>query len=656
VSSTVRILRIALPIAFAAFVLLIVFSWTRTRTTRDRSATEPVVVTRTGEKAQAESKQFEDTQTIGGRIVSRIRAKRVVAYTSNWNTLEEVEMTIFRPNGLTYELSCPQAQFNAQTKEAEAKGGVRLRSSDGVDIQTAEIHFDGNRLTNHIPVQFRIDRWNGSAGAFDLDVGSETLRLYERLQAMLNPAQPAEAPMTLRSAEGTFRRTENDFTFTTGVEMTRAADSLTADRLTGRFTPDRKKVVGLEGNGKVTITMSGNLTPGENLGGRKVITCDRFYSELAPDGQISAINAVGEAAPAHAVLDGPPRRDIVAKSFRIGLANRAVSEMKADSQVVMKEFAEVTREVSAEHVTVNFEPSTHKASSAFLEESVRYSDPRNRASAMHATYDITGDRVLLTASPGFDPTVVADGNTIKAKQIEFSPRAGSAKASGSVIAQLVSKSGATSATATSVFPSSSSVFVNSDLLTMRQSNRIAVFSGNVRAWQESSTLFTNTIFAQEMQVQGAGELVTARGNVRTSLYNTGGEARKTPVTSQSDQLSARKGERRVELAGNTRVDADERTLTSDHATFFLDGNRKIERIEAEKNVVLLERPMNRKGTGDKVVYQVTRKMIYVSGTPARVTAPTGNISGQQIAIDLARNKVEIVSPTGKTEGSYKPQP
>ena len=51
------------------------------------------------------------------------------------------------------------------------KGGVRLTSSDGVDIQTAELHFDGNRLTNHIPVQFKVDRWTADLSEEELAVG-----------------------------------------------------------------------------------------------------------------------------------------------------------------------------------------------------------------------------------------------------------------------------------------------------------------------------------------------------------------------------------------------------------------------------------------------------------------------------------------------------
>src|SRR5207244_1050952 len=130
----------------------------------------------------------------------------------------------------------------------------------------------------------------------------------------------------------------------------------------------------------------------------------------------------------------------------------------------------------------------------------KYQDPRNTANAIRANYDLANDKVVLTAEPGFDATVVTDGNTLKAKLIEFSPKAGTAKATGAVIAQLVSRQGGPSADASNIFPSSRPVFVNSDVVTMRQANKTAMFSGNVRAWQE-----TNTMFAQEMQVQGAGD-------------------------------------------------------------------------------------------------------------------------------------------------------
>src|ERR1051326_1437644 len=300
---TVRILRIALPILFVGFVLLIVFSWTRRRAPLDsNTAGEQVPITRTGEKPQVYSKQFEDTQTIAGRVVSRIKATRVVAYTSNWNTLEDVTLTIYRPNGLTYELVCPQAQFNSQTKEADVKGGVRVTSSDGVVIQTAALHFDGNRLTNHIPVVFTVDRWRGNAGALALDVESETLHLFDNLDAATSPA-PNDPPMSVKANDGVFRRKENDVNFTKDVKLTRLAHRLDADHVVGLFAQNRKTLVNLHGEGHVFMSLGAAAAPGENLGGRKDITCDRFWSDVDPGGVINGVKAISDTGLGPAVLE-----------------------------------------------------------------------------------------------------------------------------------------------------------------------------------------------------------------------------------------------------------------------------------------------------------------------------------------------------------------
>ncbi|MBK5258668.1 MAG: LPS export ABC transporter periplasmic protein LptC [Thermoanaerobaculia bacterium] len=646
----VRVLRVALPLAFVAFIAVIAVSWTRSGVTRDKTATLPVTSTqRPQDKPIIAATGFEDTQTIGGRTVSHIKAKRVIAFKSGWSTLEGVALTLYRANGLTYQVTCPQAQFNSETKEADAKGGVRVVSSDGVEISTAEIRYDGTRLTNDIPVTFRIDRWQGKGGALDLDVEGETIRLLKTVDATMTPPTKGDPGMTLRAEESVFRRRENDVTFTSNVVMTRGPDKLSGDRMVGKFTQDRKTLTAMEGNGNIVIAMSGAAAPGEDLGGTKTITCDRFFSEPSADGQLGAIIALGEPTLARALLAGPPRRDIVARSFRIALANRAVSELKAEWEVVMKETADVVREIGADHVTVSFEPQQHRATSALLEGNFRYRDPKTTASAVRANYDIAADRILLTAQPGFDPTIVSEGQTLKAKLIELSPKAGIAKATGEVIAQLVStKQGGPSADTTNIFPAGSPVFVNSDQLIMRQSNKTAVFSGNVRAWQ-----VTNTLLAQELQVQGAGQVMTARGEVRTVLYNAGSEARKTPVTSRSDQLIARRADRRIELVGSARVEDESRIMTAEHVSMYFDANRKIDRIEAENKVALLEKTTNRRANGDKATYFVQKKMAYLTGSPATAVEPSGTLSGQQIVFDLNRNRLQVLSPSGTTQGTYK---
>lgn len=646
---TIRALRIALPIAILGFILLIVFSWTATKTRRNAPQADPVTSTqRPEDQPLGEAKSFEDVQTIGGRVVSRIRANRVVSFQSGWTTLEGVELTLYRENGLTYEVRCPEAQFNAQTKEADARGGVKVSSSDGIEIATAEIRYDGARLTNDIPVQFKVDRWVGRAGALDLDVQGETLRLHKDVTATMAALQPAEAPMTIRGSESMFRRRENTVEFKEKVQMDRGNESVRANWMLGRFTSDRKRLIGVEGRENCVIVMTATSSAGEDLGGRKEITSDGFHTEVGPDGEINALNATSVTSLARAVLDGPPRREITARTFRVALANRAVSEIKADWGVVMKELGDLPREINAEHVTVWFDPATRRSRSAYLEGAFRYSDPRTTATAFRANYDIAGDRIILTTDPGWQATVVSDGHTLKAKQIEFSPRAQTARATGAVIAELVSKGSTPSPENTTLFPSGKPVFVNADELFMRQANKTAVFTGRVRAWQDN-----NTVLASELQVTGNGDAIVARGGVRTLLYNTSAEVRKTPVQSTSDQLVARKADRRIDLLGNVTIQDETRNLESEKAMFFFDERNKLQRIEAENAVTVAETATKRKGTGEKAVYQVDKKMIYLNGSPATVSDPSGSITGQQIAFDLARNRVQVVSPETQTKGTYK---
>jgi hypothetical protein len=67
-------------------------------------------------------------------------------------------------------------------------------------------------------------------------------------------------------------------------------------------------------------------------------------------------------------------------------------------------------------------------------------------------------------------------------------------------------------------------------LIMRQAKGRAVH-GKVKAWQD------NTILASELQMQGNGEQVTGAAGGH-ALYNTGAEARKTPMQTTGDTLVA----------------------------------------------------------------------------------------------------------------------
>ena len=76
-------------------------------------------------------------------------------------------------------------------------------------------------------------------------------------------------------------------------------------------------------------------------------------------------------------------------------------------------------------------------------------------------------------------------------------------------------------------------------------------------------------------------------------------------------------------------------------------------VFAVNKVVLLEKPTQRKAVGDKATYLIAKKMVYMHGSPATITSPTGTFSGENLSLDLVRNKVEVLSPTTPTKGTYK---
>ena len=179
---TVRILKVALPILFVGFIVIIVRSFGQQRGPAQQVERGPghlhAAAQRQRHRRGDGVRRGADDRRPGG--LPHAREARGPARIG-LDDAGEAYLTIYRSNGLTYEVVCPEAQFHSETKEAEAKGGVRVSSSDGIEIRTAEIKFDGNRLTNDIPVEFKIDRWNGKAGALDLDVaGRDVAAAQER--------------------------------------------------------------------------------------------------------------------------------------------------------------------------------------------------------------------------------------------------------------------------------------------------------------------------------------------------------------------------------------------------------------------------------------------------------------------------------------------
>ncbi|MEO8216035.1 MAG: LPS export ABC transporter periplasmic protein LptC [Acidobacteriota bacterium] len=648
----IRLLRLTLPVLFVAFLVILGLSYTSNRRDdRSGDASRAVPPVRSNDKAQLVSYNFEDTQTIGGRVVSRIKAKQTVGFVSGWYELKDVVLTVYRESGTVYELAAPQAQFQVKSKEASLAGGVLVTSNDGLMVQTNEIRFDGNQLTNHMPVQFSIDRWKGQAGGVNVDVRQQMMRLSGQVTATLSPGSPgAGEPMTIEAREALFLRQQNRVNFDGDVTVRRRTDTVRSDKAFAQLDQNQKQLVALEGSGKVRAAMQGGLAAaaGTPSGGRKTLVAENFTTEFGPEGTIRALNVNGGPIPAQAVLDGPPVRTVTAQTFRALFEESQISELKAIGGMRLVESA---RTITARSGTVYFDRNTRQASSVVVDGDVRFVDPRLSGTSDRVNYDLVGGSVVLTAIPGGQPVVTTDGQTLKGDVISARLNEGVVRVTKNVSARIMPKSGGASASGTGVFPSAQvPVYVNSDTATLKRDGQTGYFKGNVRAWQDR-----NTLLGGDLLIQGQGDLIQSSDGVRLILYNTRGLQKSGPILGRGDKLMARKSEQKIDLTGNVQIDEEGRTLNAQQATFHFDNAHRIQKVESVGNVRLTESTTGRKGTGEAANYQVSDQIIILTGSPAVVTEPKGTLRGQQIVFDLARNKVDVRSGTNASENTYNPQ-
>lgn len=649
----VRFLRIALPVVFVGFVILIVVSFTRAQFPDRKSDAEPVIGIRPGDNPSLVMKSFEDTHSIGGRLVSRIRATRTIGFESGWFALESVELALFSEKGVQYTISAGQAQFNPDTKEAEATGGVKVSSSEGLSISTERVRFDGEHVTNRMPVEFEVSGWVGKAGRIRLRVADETLYLLDGVEATMAPEDGTQR-VDLSSQSATSYQRTGELVFEGAVAVERRSEILLSDTLRVATEPDTRALKGIAGEGNVLIRMLKGSSivspsPDEMLGaGETRISAQRFNAEVAEDSTIRALNIIGETMPVHAIMDTRPRREMTTSNLRAELTPAGgILGLHATGRSTIQELGSAPRVIEADDVRVSFDPETREPTSAVLNGDVRFRDKEGEGRAPQAVYDIKGDKVTLLSSKTESPSLATKGSLVKAATIDVSPRGGTLRGTGQVVVRYEPAARGGAADNVLFGDSSEPVFVNADSLIAIDSSRSVTFSGSVRAWQNQ-----NSIFTSELQMLREGEEINAAGNVRVVVRQAARDGTIQSINSTSDAMKAFRNPGRVELTGNVAIEEAARTLTTDRAVFSFDRNDRIERIDAIGNVVVKEAGTGRSAQGATAVYNVPQRTMRIEGEPAVLVDVSGEMRGSQILFDTASQKVEVIGG----EATYNPEP
>jgi lipopolysaccharide export system protein LptA len=297
---------------------------------------------------------------------------------------------------------------------------------------------------------------------------------------------------------------------------------------------------------------------------------------------------------------------------------------------------------------------------------VHYTESQNQARQLQAWANSArytpADQMLVLNE---NPRVEQGGMATTADRMRINRLTGEALAEGTVKS---SYSELKEQPSGALLASSSSIHVTASNMTTRSSpSGVAVYSGDVRLWQDA-----NMIQAPTIQFDRNHRAVVAEGSARhpvkstlvesekTSLPENGGKsgekgtlpAPSTPITITGLKLTYADSERKIHYQGGVVAKAAEFTASADtldavllprsqttpNQTIAAPG--QLDRIIAQGNV-LIQQP-NRRAEGQKLVYTAAENKFVLSGGPPSIfDAEQGKITGVSLTFFRRDDRVLV---------------
>jgi len=287
---------------------------------------------------------------------------------------------------------------------------------------------------------------------------------------------------------------------------------------------------------------------------------------------------------------------------------------------------------------------------------VRFNGDGTAGEAAEARFDslTAGGKIILTASPERRARLASGRTRIVAEKIVSDVKGTKMTAEGHVESTLLPPpAGAAPSASTGMFTPTDAVHFVSATLESWNSGARLLFGGEVRGWQGDRTLS-----ADEIEMIQAGEIANARGHVATRLPRLATRATSEAdyVQVVADQLAYRGGAHTADYEGNVKVRQAEGWLAAPlvHAELATAGSG-LREVTASGGVRFeyrapgdREGPTTATGDGDRAVYDVPKRVLFVYGDkgPATVrsTGPKGGTTvGRVLRYDLSTGSLSVES-------------
>jgi lipopolysaccharide export system protein LptA len=325
-----------------------------------------------------------------------------------------------------------------------------------------------------------------------------------------------------------------------------------------------------------------------------------------------------------------------------------------DARIVSTNPGHADRVSTSRAIEVAFAAQGGGVTAVTQQGDVLYHDGDLTASGQRADY--TPATQILTLNG--DPRVTEKGMVTTARSMRMDRATGDATAEGNVkttYSNLREQPGG------ALLASSSPIHVTANKMDVRRASSVALYSGNVRLWQDS-----NVIQAPTIQFDQAQRSILATGDgqpVSTVLVEIASDGKVTPVTITSRRLSYADSQHVAQFTGGVTARGSDGTMTAASMDAYLvprsqekasdvsHGQGQLDRIVANGDVSVSQ--PGRRATGQNLVYTaVDDRFVMTGGPPSIFDAEHGKITGDSLTFYKRDDRVLVegreASPTVTT--------
>ncbi len=589
-----------------------------------------------------------------GKLIVLLKAGAAVDQGKQGKHLRSVEATIPRIQDGKEEMLTIRADeclWRPEVESARFSGNVRVSTSDGLELETATLEYDGRAesATTEDPVQFRRGTTSGSSRGMSYD--GQAGRLVLAAEVKLRSESEGSEPAVLSADRGELLRKEAEMRFDGGVQVLQGKDRLSAGWMKLNLSQDLRAVYRMVAVDDVVLDAAGSeglgsVSGGLSGSGSRRLTTRRLDLWFHEGGKLREVTAVKDAELVGEAGGGPgaERRRVASRVliFRFDGEGR-LTELEGQQQCeVATELPRRKgsgRRITAGAMRLSVEPTTGALVRSRFDGDVKLTEPGRRASAQVVIQDDASGLVHLSGGPRVEED--QRGSDLRAAEISFQTKGGALTAKGDVRHTLPAQPSKAEKGA-APFSQKESVEATAGLLDYDPGTRRATYREDALLKSGQNTIRGDSISVDE--AAGGRRKLVASGHVVCRLYSrngTGEGARRlVPIDVTSEEMTYDEASRNIVYRTNVRIRRGDIETASPTATVVLGGDGdRLESLVAGEPVEVSQGA--RKAQGRQASYTPADETMVIVGEKVLLTEPSRTVQGRRVVFVVGRDQVRV---------------